>query len=292
MKEKPPIWPTLKPYLIITAAAAIYALAFNCFYEPNQIAYGGITGISQMLNRLFGVLKVGQFIIILNIPLFLLAWKYLGGKLLLSSLYAMTVNALLIDAFGELFHFPILDEPLMACIFGGIILGFALGLVFRQGATTGGTDIIARLIKLKFRGLSMGQLLLGLDLTIITGVSIVFGQLDSALHGIIALAISTKVMDVVLYGADPAKVAYIISDKGKEIAKAIGSDLSRGVTILPGEGAWTGQEKPVLLCAFKKREIVSLRRLVQNVDPTAFVIVCEAYEVMGKGFLKYDPKQM
>jgi len=176
---------------------------------------------------------------------------------------------------------------MLACIFGGLLMGLSLGLVFQQGATTGGTDLIARLLKLKLKWLPMGKLLMGIDLAVILMVSATFRTLNSALYGLVALYITTIVMDGVLYGMDTAKVAYIISDKNKEITTAIVNDLDRGVTILHGRGAYTGADKDVLMCAFKQREIAAIKAAVKDIDPSAFVIVCNAHEVLGEGFRDY-----
>lgn len=280
-------------YSIITLGAVIYALAYNFFYAPNDIAMGGVTGLAQMVNRVFGFPPVGILIIVMNLPLFFLAWKLLGNQMLLGSIWAMLVSSVLLDVFGSLFTFPTLEEPLMACIFGGLTMGLALGLICREGASVGGTDIGSRLVKLKAPGMSVGQLVLIMDLSVIAGVSIVFQQINSGLLGITALFVSSHTMDRVLLGIDPSKVAYIISENGDAIAKRIGHEMHRGVTILNGEGAWTGQEKHVLLCAFKNRQFIYLKRMIQEMDPAAFLIVCEAYEVLGQGFLKNDlPKRI
>lgn len=283
--------PYVRSYAVITLAAVIYAVAFNIFYAPNQIAFGGVTGVAQMINRLFGRPPVGLLIIVINVPLFLLAWKFLGRHMLFGSLYAMVLSSLLLDLFGGLIRFPTLEEPIMACIFGGVFLGLASGLVCREGASMGGTDIASRLVKLKIPTLSVGQLLMSLDLVVIVCVSIVFQQINSALMGIVALYVATSVMDRVLFGTDPSKVAYIISDESKEIAQTIITEMHRGVTILHGAGAWSGAEKNVLLCAFKSRQIVVLKRRIKEIDPKAFLIVCNAYEVLGDGFLPHDTKQ-
>ena len=166
-------------------------------------------------------------------------------------------------------------------------MGLSLGLIFQQGATTGGTDLIARLLKLKLAWLPMGKLLMGIDLAVIVMVAVAFQTLYAALYGLVALYISTIVMDGVLYGMDTAKVAYIISDKNQEISEAIVKDLDRGVTILHGKGAYTGAEKDVLMCAFKQREIAAIKAAVKDIDPVAFVIVCNAHEVLGEGFRDY-----
>ncbi len=277
---------TLVPALAITVASAIYALSFVWCYDPNGIAFGGITGVAQIINYLVPTAPVGVTVIILNIPLFLLGWKLLGGKLLVSSLYAMFISSVFIDLLG-LLEWPPMEQPLLACIFGGVLMGLSLGLVFQQGATTGGTDLMARLLKLKLSWLPMGKLLMGIDLAVIVLVAVTFWTLYAALYGLVALYISTIVMDGVLYGLDTAKVAYIISDKNAEISNAIVHDLDRGVTILHGQGAYTGADKNVLMCAFKQREIAAIKAAVKDIDPDAFLIVCNAHEVLGEGFRDY-----
>lgn len=277
---------TLFPVLIITAASAIYALGFVWCYAPNGIAFGGITGVGQIINYLIPAMPIGVTVIALNVPLFILGWKLIGGRLLVSSLYAMAVSSVFIDVLTPLREWEPM-EPLLACIFGGLSLGLSLGLIFLQGATTGGTDLLARLLKLKLAWLPMGKLLMGIDLAVIVAVSVAFRTLYAALYGLVALYISTIVMDGVLYGMDTAKVAYIISDRNKEISDAIVKDLDRGVTILQGRGAYTGANKNVLMCAFKQREIAAIKAAIKDIDPAAFVIVCNAHEVLGEGFRDY-----
>ena len=282
---------TLWSYLIIVGASLIYAVGFNWCYVPNDIAFGGITGVGQIVNFLLPWAPIGTVVIVLNIPLFLLGWRLLGGHLLISSLFAMAVSSVFIDLIDSLYQFPPMD-PLLACIFGGVLLGLSLGLVFQQGATTGGTDLLARLIKLKLSWLPMGKLLLAVDLVVIAAVSVVFQNLFSALYGLVSLYISSLVMDGVLYGMDQAKVAYIISNRPKEISDTIVRELDRVVTILHGMGAYSGADKEVLFCAFKQRQIVALKRVVKEIDPSAFLIVCEAHEVLGEGFREYKQNDL
>lgn len=282
---------TVWSYLVLVAASAVYALGFNWCYKPNDIAFGGITGVGQIINHFLPWAPIGIVVIVLNVPLFILGWKLLGGHLLVSSLFAMAVSSVFIDVIDYIWVFPPM-EPLLACIFGGLLMGISLGFVFLQGATTGGTDLIARLLKLKIAWLPMGKLLMGIDLVVIVAVALVFQSLYSALYGLVALYISTIVMDGVLYGLDNARVAYIISDRHREIADSIVRDLDRGVTILHGEGAYSGADKKVLLCAFKQRQIVSIKRVVKELDPDAFIIVCEAHEVLGDGFREYKQNDL
>ena len=276
----------LLPYLWITIASALYAVGFNWCYEPNQIGFGGITGVGQIINHFLPWAPIGTVVILLNIPLFLLGWKFLGGHLLVSSLYAMFISSVFIDLLHMLHTFQPMD-PMLATIFGGVLMGGSLGIVFLQGATTGGTDLIARLVKLRLAWLPMGKLLLAVDLLVILAVALAFGNLYSALYGIVALYLSSFVMDKVLYGLDNAKVAYIISDRHEAITPRLIHDLDRGVTILHGRGAYSGAEKKVLMVAFKQRQIVEIKRLVTEIDPAAFLIVCDAHEVLGDGFRAY-----
>lgn len=270
---------------LITLACAVYAFGFNCFFMPGRIAYGGVTGIAQIINAIFGWPSIGVLIIAMNIPIFLAGWHFLGKRLLITSLYAMGLSSIFIDLLASFYTFTPMD-PLLASIYGGITIGFSMGIIFLQGATTGGTDIGARLLKLRLAWLPIGRLVLFLDLLVIVAVALVFRTINSALYGGIALYISTLVMDGVVYGLDTARVAYIISESPQEIAGAIAQELDRGVTFLHGEGAWSGNSKKVLLCAFKKRQVVTLKRLVKKLDPNAFLIVCNAHEVLGEGFYK------
>ena len=282
---------TLLAYVWITLASVIYAIGFNWCYEPNQIGFGGITGVAQIINAVLPWAPIGTVVILLNAPLFLLGWRLLGGHLLLSSLYAMFISSLAIDLLHMVYTFQPMD-PVLATIYGGVLMGGSLGIVFLQGATTGGTDLIARLLKLKLAWLPMGKLLMVIDLVVILAVAAAFGNMYSALYGVVALYLSSKVMDMVLYGLDTAKVAYIISQDPQTIAYRLTRELDRGVTILQGRGAWSGQDKEVLMCAFKQRQIVAMKRMVKEIDPDAFLIVCDAHDVMGEGFRQYQQNDL
>ena len=276
----------VKSYAVITLGSILYALAYNIFYAPNLVAMGGLTGLGQVLNALIPVLPVGTTVFVMNVPLFFLGWKFIGGHLLVSSLYAMTFSSFAIDVLDMIYQFPPMDT-MLAAIFGGALLGAGIGLVFSKGATTGGTDLIARLLKLKFAWLPMGTLVLIPDFIVIVLAAIAFGRVESALYGIVSLYITTKVMDTVLYGLDSSKVAYIISDSCKAITDAVIA-MDRGATILHGEGAYSGDQKKVLMVAFKQKEIVPLKEKVNEIDPHAFLIVCDAHDVLGEGFRTYS----
>lgn len=277
----------VKSYLWIVAGCVIYALAFDAFFVPNGIAFGGVTGVAQVVNFYFPRLTVGLLIIVFNVPLFLAGWRLFGRHMLFASLTAMTLSSALIDLLPIWFDFPAMEDKLLACLIGGAVLGVSMGILFLQGATTGGTEIVARLLKLKFTWLPVGKLLLFADLVVVAAVALVFRNLNTAFYGVVALYISTFVMDQVLYGMDNAKVAYIISDNPDEIARVIMDELDRSVTFLKGRGGYLGQDKKVILCAFKQRQIVPLKETVQQADPKAFMIVTSAHEVLGEGFGDY-----
>ena len=281
----------LKSYAIITMGSVIFALAFDVFFAANQVAMGGITGLAQVIHALAPGLSVGVLIFSLNIPLFLAGWKFIGWHLLASSLYSMAISSLAIDAIAAWRQFPVMD-PMLACLCGGAAMGLGFGMVFSQGATTGGTDIVARLLKLKFPWLPMGKLMLLPDGTVLVLAALVFGRVEAALYGAVAIFVSTRVMDTVLYGLDTSKVAYVISDRWRLIADALLQQQDRGVTILQGQGGWTGAAKQVLLVAFKQKEIVQIKRTVHDIDPNAFLIVCDAHDVLGEGFGDYQKEEL
>ena len=275
---------------IITLGAVIYALAFDWFVAPNQIAMGGVTGLAQIVNALVPVLPVGVLSILVNVPLFLAGWRLLGGRLLVSSLYAMAVSSLAIDVIAWMHTFPPMD-PILATRSGGAGMGVGLGLVFSQGATTGGTDIIGKLLKLKFPWLPIGKLVMIPDMVVVILAAVVFGTVNAALYGLIQMYLLSKVMDMILYGWDTSRVAYIITDRWEETVQGL-LDMNRGVTLLQGKGAYTGAEKQVLLVAFRQREIVPIKRMLREIDPKAFFIVCDAHEILGEGFGDYQKEEI
>ena len=276
-----------RDYIWITLGAVIYSLSFDWFYVPNEIGFGGITALGMILNRLIPGLPIGTVVLVLNIPIFLLGWKLLGGHTLVSSLFAMAATSILVDLIAAAYTFPPMD-PMLASVFGGLTLGVALGMIFSRGATTGGTDLVARLLKIPFAWLPVGKLLLLVDLSMLLAVAAAFRSLESGMYGGIALYISTVSMDNVLYGLDRSKVAYIVTSNPRPMAAEIDKQLERGTTFLHGEGSFTGQDKLVLMCAFKQRQIVPLKAIVHDLDPEAFLIVCDAHEVLGQGFRRYQ----
>lgn len=269
--------------LQFSAACALFALAYHGFYSPARISAAGLTGLAQILHTLLPELPVGATALALNVPLLLVSRRILGARLVRASILAMAGTSFALDALGALYVFPPLD-PALAAVFGGGLMGLSLGLIFRMGATTGGTDLIARLVQVKAPWLSMGRLVLAADLAVIALAAAVFRSAQSAMYAVAALYVSSLVMDEVLYGPERAKVAYIISRAPDAVTETLTVRLGRGVTALRGTGAYTGSEVQVLMCAFRPKEIVRIKRAVIAVDPEAFIIVCPAHEVLGRGF--------
>ena len=277
----------LKKYSIITLGCAVYAVGFCWCCVPGHLSIGGLTGVAQVINGFFPSLPVGIMTLVMNVPLFILGWRLLGKGVLISSLYAMAVSSLMIDGLNAVFTFPAL-EPILAAVYGGILCGAAFGLMLRQGATTGGTELAARLLKLKIQQLPIGKLCLAIDLIVILAYSLTFRQLTQALYSIAALYICTTVMDKVVYGGNAAKLAYIISPRHEEITRRL-LELDLGVTLLEGTGAYCHRSTEVIMCAFSRGYIIPVKKLVQQIDPDAFIIVCDTHEILGEGFGTYDP---
>ena len=276
---------TLASYAIITLGCALYAVSFDWFYEPNHLTCGGFTGIAQIVNHFFPVLPVGVLLIVMNLPLYLVGFRRFGFSFLFKSLYAMVISSAMLDALAAVHTFHPL-EPMLASLYGGVMLGVGSGLMMREETTTGGTELASWLLKRRFAQLSIGNILLFLDLAVILSYAAAFGSLNNALYGGVALYVTTSVLDLIVYGGNTGKLAYIISRREEEITKALlGSDM--GVTKLRAEGAYTGRKGDVLLCAVRRRELVTARRIVKELDPDAFFILCDAREVLGEGFGEY-----
>ena len=281
---------TIKSYAIITFGCFLYGLALDWFYVPNNLTCGGLTGVSQIINHFVPVLPVGVMIIIMNVPLFLLGFRRFGFGFLVKTLYCMLCSSIMVDVVAAIHTFQPMDK-MLAGLYGGVIIGVGTGLMMAQEATTGGTELATWLVRRHFPSLSLGNILLALDLAVIIGFAAVFRDFNNALYGAAALYVATKVVDRIVYGGNTGKLAYIISEREDEVAAAL-LGMGVGVTRFQAEGAYTGTERPVLLCAVRQREIVAVKRLVKEMDPDAFFIMWDAGEVLGEGFGEYDPKQI
>ena len=281
---------TLKSYTIITFGCFLYALALDWFYVPNELTCGGLTGVAQIIHYFVPVLPVGMMVIAMNAPLFALGFRRFGFRFLVKTLYGMTASSLMVDIIGWLHTFQPMDK-MLAGLYGGVILGIGGGLMMAEEATTGGTELATWLIRRHLPNLSLGNILLALDLTVILVFAAVFRDFNNALYGALALYVTTQVVDRIVYGGNTGKLAYVISERQEEIAAEL-LRMNVGVTRFQAQGAYTGRERPVLLCAVRRREILTVKRLVKEIDPEAFFIMWDAGEVLGEGFGDYDPKQI
>lgn len=269
-------------YALVALGSALFAAGFQFFLYPNSIIVGGVSGIAMIINYLVG-LPVGIMTIVLNIPLFIIAWKHFGGKFIISSLVGMLLSSVLVDIMAVINYSPT-DDMLLACLIGGAIKGFGLGIIYYAGATTGGTDIIAKFVRLRFPYINFGTIVLLTDAVIIIAFAAIFDRVEAAMYAVIAMFVVSKVIDLVLYGIDNSSVCYIISENSEQLVKDITDKLHRGVTILTGEGAYSHRDKQVLLCVIKRTQIADIRKIIKSIDENAFFIVSDAKNVFGKGF--------
>jgi len=258
------------------------------FLDPNQIVPGGLTGIAMMLHFKIPSIPIGTAVLVMNLPLFLIGWRLLGHRFLLRTLFGTLSSTLLIDLL-KMANTPTPDcEPLAAAVLGGVLTGIGIGLVFGRGATTGGSDIAARLLKIPFPSTQMGSLMLLVDGVVVAMSAVVFGSVNNAFFAIAGLFTATQVTDAILYGVNAQWAAYIMSDKYDEINAAIQNKLERGTTFLYAEGGYKNTPRKVILCAVRRQQISALKALAKEIDPHAFIIVNKTYEVLGEGFGNYD----
>jgi uncharacterized membrane-anchored protein YitT (DUF2179 family) len=268
----------------------VFALGFALFLMPYDMNAGGISGLAQVVVEILGFGSVGTLSILINMPLFILGGIKIGKRFFVGSLIGMVLSSLLIDAFAML---PPMDmEPLLCVLYGGAVCGLGLGIVFISGTSTGGSDILVRLLKLKYRNVPIGQIALYFDVIVVTLTGIVFQDISKALYTGLTVFVTSQVIDAVVYRFDYSKVALIISKEYEAIAEAIGRELYRGATFLHGEGTYHHNQTKVVLTAVKKQQVAELKELVIRIDPNAFIIVQEAHQVLGDGFSRYSKESL
>lgn len=287
MKE---YWHKYKWILSTILGSTIFAAGFSLFLLPNEMSSGGVSGFALVITELLGFGSVGLISVIINLPLFIAGGLKIGRRFFFGSLLGMLLSSLLIDLFS-LIPVPA-SEPLLACLYGGVLTGIGLGMVFLAGTSTGGSDILIRLLKLKYRNVPIGQISMAIDAVVVVLTGLVFHDMGKALYTGVAAFIVGKVIDAVIYNFDYSKVVLVISSHYEEIAEAIGRDLDRGATFLNGEGTYTGRPTKVVLAAVKKQQIAELKELVMEIDPKAFLIVQEAHQVLGDGFSRYSKNSL
>ena len=270
----------------IILGSAIFGAGFNMFMVPHDMNAGGLSGLSMILVHLLRFGTVGTVTMLINIPLFALGGWKLGKKFFFRSLIGMLACSIAIDALVIL---PVPEvDSLVAALYGGVLCGLGLGIVFVTGATTGGSDIIVRLLKRKWPNMAIGTINTCFDLAVVTLTGIAFKDMSKALYCGIAVFIMGKVIDGVVYHFDYSKVALIITKYHDEVAQGISRELGRGATFLHGEGTYSKENTKVVLTAVKRQQLAELKELVVEIDPNAFIIVQEAHQVLGDGFSRYS----
>lgn len=279
--EKKTVKRQIRDYAVITVSCLIYAVGISLFLDPNSLAPGGVTGVSIILNRLIKV-ETGTLILLINIPILILGiWKF-GIKFILSTLYATALTSTftnLLMPIGAL-----TEEPFVAALAGSSLMALAMGWIFKCGATTGGVDIIVKVLRLKYPHLKTSSLFLMIDACVVTVSAFVFRDIDRAVYAGLTVFLTSVMLDAVLYGRDEAKLIYIISDASSAITKRLLEELDIGVTHIQGFGAYSGKEKHVIFCAIKKQLAPKAEAVVKEEDPLAFMIVTSASEIYGQGY--------
>lgn len=269
-------------YGIMTIASALYAMGIALFLDPNHLAPGGVSGLSIILNH-FLPLETGTLILIFNIPIIVLGYLKLGKKLIIRTAYCVLLTSALIDGILTSYGGAITDDLMISAVAGCGLVGIGVGLIMKKGGTTGGSDIVVRLLRKKFPHIKTSALFSIMDCTIVAISAIVFKDIVLALYALIAVIVSAYVLDKVLYGTDEAKLLYIISDKSQLITERLLTNLEVGVTFIQGKGAYSGKEKDVIMVAMRKTVAPKAEEIVKEVDPTAFMIITSASEVYGEG---------
>ena len=273
----------VKNTLLITLGSFIYAFAFDSLFIPNNIVMGGFTGLAQTLHRFFPAVPVGVTVIVLNVPLFILGIRRQGFRLLLDSVLAMSLSSVFIDLIALAVKFKPIEDHLVACLIGGGMVGLSMGILLLVGATTGGVELAARLLKYHYRHISIGKICLFIDLCVIAAYTLVFRNINDGLYAAIAMYISSLAMDAVVYGRNTSKVACIICSDGHYIKKKL-IEMDFGVTNIRANGGYSDNVKSILICAFKPSRITELKSAIMEMDKTAFVIICNAEDIFGEGF--------
>ena len=284
------LWKKFGWIAVTVAGSLVFSLGFAFFLQPNDLSPGGISGLSLVLVELLGFGSVGTWSILINMPLFVLGGIKIGKRFFAGSLLGMLLSSVMIDVFAMIDIAPV--DPLLSVLYGGVVCGLGLGAVFISGTSTGGSDILVRLLKLRWRHVPIGQIAMWFDAIVVVLTGLVFQDVTKALYTGITVFVTGKVIDAVVYRFDYSNVALIISSEYEAIAEAIGKRLDRGATFLHGEGSYSHKQTKVVLAAVKKQQIAELKELVVGIDPNAFIIMQEAHQVLGDGFSRYSKNSL
>lgn len=268
--------------LIIAIGSFLYAIAVSAIIDANMLSAGGVTGISTLIHHFSGI-PSGLLVFVINIPIIILGIVKLGGRFIVKTAIATIFVSISLEI-TERFVPTYKTDDILAALFGGIIMGLGLSLVFMRGGTTGGVDIIAKVINRRFRHLTVGRVLLTMDGIVILLTAFAYKNIETALYSVIAIFVSSKVMDTLLYGSDKGKIIYIVTSCPEEISKQIIEQVGRGVTMLSAKGAYTGKERQMLMCTVRLNEVSAVYSVVNELDKNAFIVVGEAGEIIGEGF--------
>ncbi len=275
----------LQAYIQILLGSVIGAAAYPAFLIPNNIAPGGLTGVALILNFLLDW-PVGVVSLVMNVPLFLIGYRSMGKIFAFRSLVATALFSVLIDILPLR---PVSEDPLLGTLFGGVLLGIGLGLILRGGATTGGTDMVARMVHRRFSFITVGMFLFILDFLVVAAAAVFIGS-TQALYALINIYACSRVIDAVMMGFGGNKACFVMTEKWERVTRRIMDEVGRGVTHLEARGAYTGKQKPVVLCVTSRQEMTALKRIVQEEDENAFVFITDAHETLGEGFSRLDGK--
>ena len=276
----------IKNLLWYIVGSIIYSVSVTAFISSNEISPGGLTGVATVVNYLSGI-PTGITVFVLNIPILILGLIKLGGKFIVNTTLATAIVSAALTVSEEMLP-KINVDKILAAVFGGCLLGLGISIIMRNGATTGGVDIIVKLINRRFRHLTIGKIMMLLDGAVIILAVIAYGNLESALYSVVSIFASSRVMDALLYGGDRGKVVYAVTSKTEEICETISSQLSRGVTVIDVKGGYTGKNRKMLMCSVRPFEVAALYSIIEHQDERAFIIVTDAGEIIGEGFKRFD----
>ncbi len=286
MEKRITLRKTAIKFILITIGAFIYSMGISIFLDPNNLAPGGTTGIAIIISNLTS-LRTGTLVLLINIPILIFGWWKFGVRFILSTIYVTFVSSFFINTMNEYIivkYGVVTHDFLLSGVAGGSLMAIGMAMVFRQGATTGGTDIIIRALRQKYKHIKSGTIFIITDAIIVSASAIIFKNIEIALYAAITIVISNFVLDFVLYGGDSAKLLYVISDNNERIAGRILKELDIGVTYLKAEGAYTETDKKVIMCVCRKYNYTKVRDIVREEDVNAFFIVSNSNEVFGDGY--------
>lgn len=273
---------------LLLVGSVVYAASIGLFLDPNHLSAGGVAGVAQIASEFLPV-GTGILVLVMNLPVLALGWWKFGRRFFILTALVLLTSSPLIDLFSM---FPLTEDRVLAALGGGVLLGTGMGLLFRAGASSGGLDIITKVVRLRFPHLKTGVIFFVLDAIIIGASALVFGGLDVALYATVGILVSTFIMNYVLYGSDEARMVYIISNEPEKVAELLVLNLNLGGTFLNGYGAYTGKEKKVLMCVMRPKQLPAARELAASVDPGAFLIVAGVSAVFGEGFKAHNAEEL